>query len=332
MRRVRVLVALCAVCALLLVPTFVRADRAADEAAIRASAQGYAAAFTRKDAKGLAAFWAPDAVHAVEGKKVTGREAIEKAFTAMFKQAGDARLVVKINALRFVTDDVAIEDGSALVHRPGEATEQSTYTAVHVRKDGKWLLDSVRETEAPAAPTPFEHLKELDWMVGEWVDDSDDATVRTNVRWLGNGAFLIRSFSITIGDSVQLEGGQVIGWDPVKKQIRSLAFDSEGGFAEGIWSRDGNRWTVRAKTTLADGRQGTATNVFRYIDEDRFGWQCLAREIEGELMPNIDEVEVIRQAEEAETEAETETETEAEMEAEFAEEEATTDTVEATEE
>ncbi len=322
MRRVRVSVVLCAVCTLLLVPTFVRADRAADEAAIRASAQGYAAAFTRKDAKALAAFWAPDAVHMIEGKKVTGREEIEKSFATMFKQAGDARLVVKINSLRFVTDDVAIEDGSALVHRPGEETEQSTYTAVHVRKDGKWLLDSVRETEAPAAPTPFEHLKELDWMVGEWVDDNDEATVRTNVRWLGNGAFLIRSFSITIGDSVQLEGGQVIGWDPVKKQIRSLAFDSDGGFAEGIWSRDGNRWTVRAKTTLADGRQGTATNVFRYIDENRFGWQCIAREIEGELLPNIDEVEVIRQAEE----------TEAEMEAALAEEEATADAVEATEE
>lgn len=284
---------LCAVLALAASP--LRADRAADEAAIRASAQAYAAAFTRRDAKALAAFWAPDAVHAVDGKKVTGREAIEKAFAAVFAEAGDARLQVKINSLRFVTDDVAIEDGTALVRRPGEATEESTYTAVHVRKDGKWLLDSVRETESPAAASPFDKLKELDWMVGDWVDDNDEATVRTSVKWMGNGAFLVRTFSIAIGDSVQLEGGQVVGYDPVKKQIRSWAFDSDGGFSEGLWTRDGNQWTVRSTNTLADGRQGTATTVFRYIDENRFGWKSIARDLEGELLPNVDEVEVVRE-------------------------------------
>jgi uncharacterized protein (TIGR02246 family) len=271
------------------------ANHAEDEAAIRASAQGYATAFTKRDAKKLAEFWAPDAVHQVGGSKVVGRDAIEKAFAAMFRGAGEARLSVKINSIRFVTDDVAIEDGTALVRRPGEATEESTYTAVHVRKDGKWLLDSVRETESPAATSPFEKLKELDWMVGDWVDDSDEATVRTSCKWMGNGAFLVRTFSISIGETVALEGGQVVGYDPVKKQIRSWAFDSDGGFAEGLWTRDGNQWTVRSKNILADGRQGTATTVFRYIDEDRFGWKSISRDLEGELLPNVDEVEVVRE-------------------------------------
>lgn len=287
--------ALCAAAALSGSPLY--ADRPADEAAIRASAQAYAAAFTRRDAKALAAFWAPDAVHVVGGQKVAGREAIEKAFAALFAEAGEARLQVKINSLRFVTDDVAIEDGTALVRRPGEATEESQYTAVHVRKDGKWLLDSVRETESPAAASPFDMLKELDWMVGDWVDDNDEATVRTSVKWMGNGAFLVRTFRIAIGDRVQLEGGQIVGYDPVKKQIRSWAFDSDGGFSEGLWTRDGNEWTVRSKNTLADGRQGTATTVFRYIDENRFGWKSIARDLEGELLPNVDEVEVVREAE-----------------------------------
>ena len=51
-----------------------------------------------------------------------------------------------------VPNIVAIEEGTVRVLRPGESPSDSTYLAVHVKKDGQWKLDTVRETEVPEAP------------------------------------------------------------------------------------------------------------------------------------------------------------------------------------
>ena len=269
----------------------------ADEAAIRKLTETYCAAFDRRDAKALAELWSPDAdyMSPISGKEVHGREAIENEFATMFEAEGDARLSVKIDSIHFVTSEVAVQDGSADVVRPGEAPSQSTFTVVLVKKEGHWLIDSDRETVLPAPPTAYEELKDLDWMVGTWVDDDDSATVKTVCQWTAGRAFLTRTFSISIGDDIDLQGTQVIGWDPVKKQIRSWAFDSDGGFAEGTWKRNGDHWVIHSIDTLPDGRRGVSTNVMRMIDDDRFGWSCIAREVAGQLLPNIDEIEVERQ-------------------------------------
>jgi uncharacterized protein (TIGR02246 family) len=273
------------------------AGNSADEAAIRSLADTYCTAFDRRDTKALADLWSPDAVYnsPISGKRIRGRAAIEAEFAEMFRAEGDARLSVKIDSIRFITPDVATEDGSASVMRPGEAPSESTYTVVFVKKDNHWLIDSDRETVLPAAPTAYEKLKDLDWMVGSWADNDESASVKTECQWTAGRAFLTRTFSIAIEGQVELQGTQVIGWDAAKKQIRSWAFDSDGGFAEGTWKRDGDRWVIHSVNTLPDGRKGISTNVMRMIDNDHFGWSSIGREVAGELLPNIDEVEVVRQ-------------------------------------
>lgn len=268
-----------------------------DEAAIRKLADTYCVAFDRRDAKALAQVWSPDAVYnsPISGNRVQGRAAIEAEFAGMFRAEGTARLSVKIDSIRFVTPDVAIEDGTASVVRPGEAPSDSTYTVVLVKKENRWLIDSDRETVLPSTPTAYDKLKELDWMVGEWADNDERASVKTVCQWTAGRAFLTRTFSVAVEGQIELQGTQVIGWDPAKKQIRSWAFDSDGGFAQGTWKRDGDRWVIHSVNTLPDGRKGVSTNLMRMIDNDHFGWSSIGREVEGELLPNIDEVEVARQ-------------------------------------
>jgi hypothetical protein len=87
---------------------------------------------------------------------------------------------------------------------------------------------------------------------------------------------------------------QVIGWDPVKNQIRSWVFDSEGGFGEGTWVRKDNRWVIQSTSTLADGGRATATNIMTQVDNDTFTWQAVNRSVDGELLPNVDEVPIRR--------------------------------------
>ena len=91
-----------------------------------------------------------------------------------------------------------------------------------------------------------------------------------------------------------MSGMQIIGWDPAAKQIRSWVFDSDGGFAEGRWTNKDSRWYVTMAGTLPDGRKASSTNVLTYVDDDQFKWQSVNRTAGGSLLPNVDEVVVVR--------------------------------------
>jgi hypothetical protein len=164
--------------------------------------------------------------------------------------------------------------------------------ARYVKQGDKWLLKSLHEAEK--APSHYEQLKELEWLIGEWVDTDEGASVRTTCRWTKNRNFITRSFAVSIGEITGLEGTQVIGWDPAEKVIRSWLFDSDGGFGVGVWSGKDNRWTIRALRVLPDGRKGSAVNVLRRVDEDTFTWESTGREVDGEVLPNVGPVTVSR--------------------------------------
>jgi hypothetical protein len=138
-------------------------------------------------------------------------------------------------------------------------------------------------------------LAVLDWMVGTWIDEGEDATIVTTCEWTKNRKFLKRSFQVKVDEDVTLEGDQFVGWDPLAGQIRSWTFDSEGGFGEGLWIQDGDQWLVKASFVLADGARASSLNVHTHVDENTIRWQSTNREIAGELQPNIPEVTVVRQ-------------------------------------
>ena len=90
-------------------------------------------------------------------------------------------------------------------------------------------------------------------MIGDWVDEGPDSEVRVNCRWSEDGNFLVRSFTVKQQGKPVMTVSQRIGWDPLARQIRSWEFDSEGGFGEGTWSRDGERWVDQAHGRPARG-------------------------------------------------------------------------------
>ena len=51
---------------------------------------------------------------------------------------------------------------------PNAEPEEIEYTAVEVKREGKWLLDRVTDKTKETAPSHYEQLKALEWMVGEW--------------------------------------------------------------------------------------------------------------------------------------------------------------------
>jgi uncharacterized protein (TIGR02246 family) len=288
---------LCSTCFVL--GAIARADQAADEAAIRANAEKYVASYNRRDSKTMASMWSPEAVYSetAGGESVVGREAIAKQLDDVFAGSEDAKLAVTVDSIDFVSPNVAIEKGTAVVTYDKHPTETTEYTAVHVKRDGKWLLDRVTDTAADPVEPPksnYEHLKPLEWMIGSWVDEGEGSTITTDCEWTKNRNYMTRSFAMIVGNQVDTSGMQVIGWDPVNKQFRSWVFDSDGAFSEGTWTQKGNKWLIQQKGTLVDGGQTTALNIIKRVDDNTLTWQSINRTIDGELQPNIDEVVVVR--------------------------------------
>jgi len=273
------------------------ADQAADEAAIRANADKYVEAYNRRDSKTMASMWSPEAVYQdpSTGEGVVGREAIAKQLDYVFAGAEDAKLAVSIEAIDFLSPNVAVEKGIADVTYSKGDPEKTEYTAVHVKRDGQWLLDRVSEVERPTPPpSHYEQLKELEWMVGSWIDEAEGTTIQTDCDWTKNKNFLTRSFAVMIGGRVDMSGMQIIGWDPAAKQIRSWVFDSDGTFAEGKWTRNDNSWSIAQVGTLPDGKKSSAVNIITKIDDNSCTWQSIHRETDGEMQPNVEEVLIIR--------------------------------------
>ncbi len=285
------------VAAYLITTSSAMADQAADEATIRANAAKYVELYNRRDAKSMAAMWSPDAVYMDDdtGEKAIGQAAIAKQLDYEFAGAEDAKLSIQIESVDFVSPNVAVEKGTAEVTYGKLPTEKSEYTAVHVRRDGKWLLDRVTETLEPTPPpSNYEHLKDIEWMIGSWIDQDDKATIQTDCEWTKNRNFMTRSFAVSIGDKVNTSGMQIVGWDPIAKQIRSWAFDSNGGFSEGKWKQKGKSWIVQQTGVLSDGGKTTATHIFTSVDDNSFTFKAMDRTIDGEMQPNIDEVLIVR--------------------------------------
>lgn len=269
-----------------------------ESAAIRARVESYVQAYNQHDATAVASLWAEDAVYVDSdtGQRHEGRAAIEGMFLALFQSDEASQLAVTIDSIRLITPDVAIEDGRAQISSGGGEPLSTSYTAVHVKQKGQWYLDSVRETDIPAEPLASNsQLDSLAWLVGEWLDQDEFTTVRTRWDWVRNRHFLSGTFSVSSQQNVELEGTQIIGWDPVSGQIRSWMFDSEGGFGEGRWWRVGNQWIVELSTTLRDGSQGSSVSVYTLMDDRSFTWKSVDRQIDGEPLPDIEAVTVYRQ-------------------------------------
>jgi uncharacterized protein (TIGR02246 family) len=260
-----------------------------EEKALLKNAERFVDAFHKGDAKALAAAWAPDGDYTDQmGKTLKGRAAIEKVFTALFAENKGLKLRIDVGSIRFVTPEVAIEDGvTSVMPANGAPPSRARYTIVHVKRDGEWQLSSVRDA-VYAPPSNREHLAELEWLIGEWAGTgSKEGVARIAYHWGENQNFLIGEFTTTMGQFSIGAGMHRIGWDAGNKLIRSWTFEHGGGFGDGMWKRDGNKWTIKATATLNDGKKLTSTNVLTRVDADTATFEFRDRTVDGQPIPDV---------------------------------------------
>lgn len=272
-----------------------RVDTGADEKAIRATADAFAKAFNAADAKAVAALWAPDAEYVDEsGESFQGRAAIEKLYAEVFQQHRGAMMTVKIESIRLLGPDVALEKGIAWVKSPGGIADSAArYTVVHSKRDGQWLMAFGRD--APYVPASNEdYLKDLEWLIGDWAPEAKDQPLRLHFEWMAQRNFIRNVFTVSKDKESTLTGGQIIGWNPRKGRIVSWHFDAQGGFGEDVWTKDGSKWVIEASGTMRDGSQTRAVNIMTPLGDNSFTWQSIKRTLDGVQLPDTPPVKIVK--------------------------------------
>ncbi|MES2439336.1 MAG: SgcJ/EcaC family oxidoreductase [Verrucomicrobiota bacterium] len=265
-------------------------------AAVAANDRAYEAAYAKGDVKALADFYTDDVVYTDEDGNVReGKPAIEAALGSALASDKGAKLMIGLDSVRVLAPEVVVENGSTtVVSKEGESSS-SLFTAIHVKKDGKWKIRQLVESPAPLT-NPGGHLSELSWLIGDWNEADKEAgvTVLSHYQWARGGNFITRNVTVKREDAPVLEGWQIIGWNPVENRIRSWTFDDAGGFTEGVWSKDGESWLSREAGYAPDGSRTSADHILTKAGPDRLFWEATNRTLDGDPQPGIGRIEINR--------------------------------------
>jgi len=263
--------------------------------AIRAGSEAFVVAFNKADAKAVAALWTEDGQYSDDmGRVFAGRKAIETAYAEFFAKNPGAQMQIVVDSLRLLSPNAAIEDGRTMVAlKPNGTPSISSYTAVHVKVDGKWLMATVRD--APGS-TSFaaQNAADLEWLVGTWVAEEHGVKTESVCSWVAGKSFLERKHTTTRPDGTTASGVQLIGWNPQGGHVQSWNFTSDGGHAIGVWVPIEGGWQAKVYGIAGDGSSTAAVNVLRRLDDNAYVWQSVQRFLGESALPDTDEIVIKR--------------------------------------
>lgn len=190
---------------------------------------------------------------------------------------------------------MASESGSTCL-KPDRGLPGPTvkYSAVHVKRDGKWLISNLTESRYVPQSTEL-YLDELAWLIGDWKGAADGKTISLQCQWLPGKSFLSRRYTINEDGNEVSSGIQLIGWDPLLEKIVSWTFNSDGSFGHEIWNQEGNRWQADAASTLSNGSTSLARNILVKLNDNAFTWRSVDRSLNDQLLPDTVEVRIHRE-------------------------------------
>jgi uncharacterized protein (TIGR02246 family) len=262
--------------------------------AIRFSVREFTEAFNRGDAKAIGALLTDDCDYGDGvGNIYHGRDEIEKEYADFFAANPGAKIKIDISSIRLPGPGTAIEDGTSTVTLANGPASEVQYRVLHVRQNGQWLMTSIRES-VDETPSHYANLRDLEWLIGNWVARGSDRQVYTSFQWMDNKNFLQRTYTVKMKEGVVLSGLQIIGWDPAARCVMSWTFDSTGGYGHGVWRPVEKGWSITSTGIMADGTAVSSTENTTKIDDDHFTWQSVNRTAQGTSLPDTEEIVVER--------------------------------------
>lgn len=286
-------------------PHLTEAQDDANIRAIRAQTVAMFAEYNARHAPAYAERFLSNAEYEMDtGEVLIGRQAIQDHFEKLFAEYPQGKSHSHESNIRTVSLNMAIEEGIVAITHTDEDEESVTpYVAVWTFVNGHWSLASMRElTGDEGEYNAHDHLQDLAWIVGEWVDESEEAIVTTSCRWSEDSNFLLQDFTVHVMGVPEISGTQRIGYDPLTHTLRSWVFDSQGGFGESLWNWDGEKWVIRSSAVRHDGHIAASINFIIPDTEDAYFWESSHRMTNNEALPDL-RVKIVRRAPPPESDA-----------------------------
>ncbi len=258
---------------------------AAAEQAIRTAAAAYRQALEQKDVDAIVSYWTPEADYVDQlGRVYKIHTGMAQAKRLSQEGLHIAHLAPKTEtlAVRLVTPEVAIEDGNfERIRALAGPAPQGRYTAVWVKRDGRWLIDGVRETPVHLEDSS-DAINDLSWLIGDWVAEGPHVNAEVSCSWGKDESYIVAQLKMKPAAGEPFSATQVIGWDPSQQKIRSFMFDSRGGFNEGQWTNEGDGWVVRSIESHPNGKRSSSTKIYSRIDDNTAIWESIDDDVAGQ--------------------------------------------------
>jgi uncharacterized protein (TIGR02246 family) len=255
-----------------------RADSQEDQ--VRKLLIDLTAAVNASDADKTVSFWSSDAVFIDEaGESTRGQKALRERFAVTFAQRPEGVVQFHPEKIDFPAPNVSLVVGDVSRKTGAQDLPAARFSFVLVKDHDAWLVSEGTETliqESNAA----DHLKELEWLIGNWQVEKPEGAAKLEVDWGSGRNFIMSRCLIPTKGATQIDS-QVIGWDPRSKSIVSWHFGCRGGFGYGKWSRQADGWVVDFAGVGADGSEMRATNLFTVKSPSEFVWQSTAQSNNG---------------------------------------------------
>jgi uncharacterized protein (TIGR02246 family) len=271
-------------------------DREADKAAIDKLVKDNIKAFNDRDAAAIAANWATEGEYIRnDGTPIRGRAEIQKGYADFFKTLkGKPAVEVQTDGLRFTSADTAVSEVTLrLKNEQGEVISSSWRNTFAVREGGEWKVAMVQEWDRDNSLD--DTLKDLEWLIGTWQMSNKDREVTTTYEWDENKTYIRGKYSVKDGGKVTDSGTQMFGKDNAEGGIRSWVFQADGGFGDGLWTREGKKWTIDFQGVTASGKKLTANVIYMRVDANTFTWQSVDQTVDGQPIPDTQPIKVNKQ-------------------------------------
>lgn len=263
----------------------------------KALMEQYAAAFNKHDPHAMVSYWSEsgELYNPITGETVQGREKLEEQLKKWFTLRHADQMELKLGGTAAGEKGELVQEGLFKITFTDEREPvEIAFEATLIQEDLKWQIKKIRIVNMDAAASNAKHLQPIAWLLGQWEDKDEDSNVKTRAHWDKHHNFIIQDYEISVLGQNVLEGKQIIGWDPLKKRIRSWMFDSDGGFGEGRWYERNGSWYVDSHYVLGDGRKASAVYIYTPVDAKQYKWASEGRDLDGEILPNVEPVEVYR--------------------------------------
>ena len=127
---------------------------------------------------------------------VTGRDNVATYLSTLLPSEQAPQVSISIESIKAKKTDMIRAKGVIDLDFESDPKEQIAFCVDFTQEEGTWKIAQISHLLLQPAPSHYEQLKGLNWLVGSWVNKDEDTDFTSHYEWDMNKNFLIQQFSL----------------------------------------------------------------------------------------------------------------------------------------